>query len=170
MGTIAPPAGEDLTATPPGSPLAPPLIYSLIHSCCYHMASLCPPSFPAPPPPSYLRIAHLLGLSIKPCLFILPCSSLLLFLFFPPPFSSLILCILTPLQQDLPSPSFACAAVHSQGQHRFNLTIVSIWYILERATKVLCVFVYTWGVKVGGVHSVLFGNCLAANVRILFHG
>lgn len=41
---------EDLPAAPPGSPLALPLIYSLIHLCCCHMASL---SFP-PPPPSLL--------------------------------------------------------------------------------------------------------------------
>lgn len=40
---------EDLPAAPPGSPLALPLIYSLIHLCCCHMASLfLPPPSPAP--------------------------------------------------------------------------------------------------------------------------
>lgn len=48
---------EDLPAAPPGSPLALPLIYSLIHLCCCHMASLSlttplPYSFHHPPSPS----------------------------------------------------------------------------------------------------------------------
>lgn len=72
---------EDLPAAPPGSPLALPLIYSLIHLCCCHMASLSLPpplrySFhhpPLPPSPfSYLRVAHLGGLSIRACPSILP--------------------------------------------------------------------------------------------------
>lgn len=72
---------EDLPAAPPGSPLAHPLIYSLIHLCCCHMASLSlPPSSTTPSiipilPPSpfsYLRVAHLGGLSIRVCPSILP--------------------------------------------------------------------------------------------------
>lgn len=48
---------EDLPAAPTGSPLALPLIYSLIHLCCCHMASLSlttplPYSFHHPPSPS----------------------------------------------------------------------------------------------------------------------
>lgn len=53
---------EDLTAAPPGSPLALPLIYSLIHLYCCHMASLSlPPHSSTPtiiplslPPPSHI--------------------------------------------------------------------------------------------------------------------
>lgn len=41
---------ENLPAAPPGSPLALPLIYSLIHLCCCHMASLLPPILSLPPP------------------------------------------------------------------------------------------------------------------------
>lgn len=56
-----------MRAAPPGSPLALPLIYSSIHLCCCHMAPFLPPH-PLPPfPISYLRAAHLRGLSIKIC-------------------------------------------------------------------------------------------------------
>lgn len=72
---------EDLPAAPPGSPLALSLIYSLIHLCCCHMASLALPPLsttpsiipPLPPSPfSYLTVAHLGGLSIRVCPSILP--------------------------------------------------------------------------------------------------
>lgn len=62
---------EDLTAAPPGSPLAFPLIYSLIHLYCCHMASLSltPPS-PTPsiiplflPPLSHISELLILGAS-----------------------------------------------------------------------------------------------------------
>lgn len=40
---------KDLSAAPPGSPLAFSKIYSLIHLCCCHMASLLPlPPLPSP--------------------------------------------------------------------------------------------------------------------------
>lgn len=41
-------SSEDLLAAPPGSPLALPLIYSLIHLCCCHMAPPPPPPLPLP--------------------------------------------------------------------------------------------------------------------------
>lgn len=68
---------EDLPAAPPGSPRALPLIYSLIHLCCCHMAPplLHYPFHHPPPPPSpfsYLRVAHLGGLSIRAYPSILP--------------------------------------------------------------------------------------------------
>lgn len=62
---------EDLTAAPPGSPLAFPLIYTLIHLYCCHMASLSltPPS-PTPsiiplflPPLSHISELLILGAS-----------------------------------------------------------------------------------------------------------
>lgn len=123
---------EDLLAAPPGSPLAHPLIYSLIHLCCCHMASLSlsPPlhySFhhpPLPPVPfTYLRVAHLGGLSIRVCPSILP--------FLPPVHFYFPLAL--PSSRFLPPrsvatgppASFACAAVHSQGQRRSDLATVS---------------------------------------------
>lgn len=57
LGTIALPAGEDLTAAPPGSPLTLSLIYSLIHLCCHHLASLTlPPSLLLPSSPLSLPL------------------------------------------------------------------------------------------------------------------
>lgn len=53
---------EDLLAAPPGSPLAHPLIYSLIHLCCCHMASLSlspPPPLLLPSSPSPSRPLHI---------------------------------------------------------------------------------------------------------------
>lgn len=54
-------SGDDLPAAPPGSPLALTLIYSLIHLCCCHMASLyLPPTPPLllPSSPSPLLISQ----------------------------------------------------------------------------------------------------------------
>lgn len=122
-GAAALPAARNLPAAPPGSPLAPPLIYSLIHLCCCHMASLCPPHYSLhhPHPPSvlhlfsYLRAAHLGGLSIRACPSILASHSSLRsprrsVATGPPPH---------------PTSSFAGAAVRRQGRRRSDLASVS---------------------------------------------
>lgn len=144
---------KDLTAAPPGSPLSFPLIYSLIHLYCCHMASLSPiHPFATPsiiplslPPSSHIPELLLSGVSqsrhAPSFSHTLPSFSFL--------FPALILCIPTLLQQTLLS-SFACAVVHSQGQHRSNLATVSIQCIFEQATKVLCHRNHTQG----GQHRV----------------
>lgn len=121
---------EDLPAAPPGSPLALPLIYSLIHLCCCHMASLSlPPPFATPsiiplslPPPSHISELLISGASQSghaP-----PFSPPSRPLFFSPlPPSS---CFLPPCSVATgPPASFAYAAVHSQGQRRSDLATVS---------------------------------------------
>lgn len=99
--TVALPSWEDQPPAPPGNPLALPLIYSLIHLCCCHMASLSlhPPSVtPSIIPLSLPSSSHISGLLIvgasrsahappfspssllscnrAPCLLRLRCSSL----------------------------------------------------------------------------------------------
>lgn len=122
---------EDLPAAPPGSPLALPLIYSLIHLRCCHMASLVlPPRSPTPsiipalPPSSfsYLRVAHL-GASQSGYAPPFSPPSPPLFLSPLPPSS----CFLPPCSVATgPPASFAsAAAVRSQGQRRSNLATVS---------------------------------------------
>lgn len=121
---------EDLPAAPPGSPLALPLIYSLIHLCCCHMASLSlPPPSATPsiiplslPPPSHISELLISGASQSghaP-----PFSPPSRPLFFSPlPPSS---CFLPPCSVATgPPASFAYAAVHSQGQRRSDLATVS---------------------------------------------
>lgn len=146
---------EDLPAAPPGSPLALPLIYSLIHLSCCHMASLAlpplsttPSIIPALPPSpfSYLTVAHLGGLSIRVC----PSFS--------PPFPPLFLSPLPPSSCFLPPRAvatgppayFAYAAVHSQGQRSSDLATVSDWCTLEQATRVQCHANETHGGEVWG--------------------
>lgn len=93
---------EDLPAAPPGSPLALPLIYSLIHLRCCHMASLVLP----PRSPSVLLLisqsCSSRGLSIRVCPCILP-SLPSTFPFPSPPLlsASLLCCNRAPLP---PSP------------------------------------------------------------------
>lgn len=112
---------EDLPAVPPGSPLALPLIYSLIHLRCCHMASLVLP----PRSPSVLLLisqsCSSRGLSIRVCPCILPSLPST----FPFPSPSPAFCLPALLQQGTSASFASAAAVHSQGQRRSNLATVS---------------------------------------------
>lgn len=145
---------DDLPAAPPGSPLALTLIYSLIHLCCCHMASLSlpPPSttpsiIPLSLPPlfSYLRVAHLGGLSIRACPAIPP--SLPSTFLFP---SSSLLSLSACLHCCNRAPCLlrrCCSSLPRSAQirscHRQRL-------ILERAARVLCHANETHSAGVGG--------------------
>lgn len=129
---------EDLPAAPPGSPPALPLIYSLIHLCCCHMASLSLPpphlrySLHHPPLPPSLPLLISQSCSSRGPLnqgmpLHSPLPSTFPFPLFLPPRLSLFFfsaCLRALLQQGPPA-SFACAAVHSQGQRRSDLATVS---------------------------------------------